>query len=355
LGHRHPKGTRVMTSSNRAASRRRGQGVLALAAVLALTAAACDSDREDLVSPYGGAILRFNISSDLTTGFPGGTFAAAAGEAGTIDTIKLTVRNLAALNGVYQVWVLNSTEQVASPVGDWVAMEPDAGGDPVQVGSGQGRSFNAGTGRTITFTTNSALAGMDLSQTTHVFVSIESSEASAPSTAQPLWGQHAGADGAPASGNLSFGTFDLGEEPVTFGGSPFGEGAFAGQEFGRTDLFRARIRNLPLPPVGYFYEGFLRTANGAIEASAGELTTEFAEGFRSLRDVDVDRSISSQIAPTRIIESAIRATLADVGTEFPVFDEFVLKLRPKISSESGPTVVIGGEVPDGIKSRADSN
>lgn len=345
-----------MISSNRAGSPRRAQGALALAAVLALAPAACDADRQDLVTPVGDVILRFNISPDLAGGTPAGTFAAVAGEAGTIDTVKLTVRNLAALNGVYQVWVLNSvTGQVASPVGDWVAMEPDAGGDPVQVGSGQGRSFNAGTGRTITFTTNSALAGMDLSQTTHVFVSIESSEASAPSTAQPLWGQHAGADGAPASGNLSFGTFDLGEEPVTFGGSPFGEGAFAGQEFGRTDLFRARIRNLPLPPVGYFYEGFLRTTDGSIEASAGELTTEFAEGFRSLRDVDVDRSISSQIAPTRIIESAIRATLADVGTEFPVFDEFVLKLRPKISSESGPTVVIGGEVPDGIKSRADSN
>lgn len=344
-----------MTSSNRAASRRRGQGVLALAAVLALTAAACDSDREDLVSPYGGAILRFNISSDLTTGFPGGTFAAAAGEAGTIDTIKLTVRNLAALNGVYQVWVLNSTGQVASPVGDWVAMEPDAGGDPVQVGSGQGRSFNAGTGRTITFTTNSALAGMDLSQTTHVFVSIESSEASAPSTAQPLWGQHAGADGAPASGNLSFGTFDLGEEPVAFSGSAaFGEGAFAALESDKADLFRARLRNLPLPPVGYFYEGYLRTEDGATEISTGELTTEYAEGFRSLRDVDVDRTLSNQIAPTRIIESAIRATVADVGREFAAFDQFVLKLRPKSSTESGPTVLIGGGVPDGVKRQASS-
>lgn len=356
LGHRPPKGTRAMNSSKRAGSPWRGRRVVALAAVLALAPAACSSDRQDLVSTVGDVILRFNISTDLTGGNPAGTFAAKAGAAGTADTITLTVRNLAALNGVYQVWLLNAaTGQVASPVGEWVATEPDANGDPVQVGSGQGRSFNAGSKRTITFTTNSALAGMDLGQTTHVFLSIESAEASAPSTAQPLWGRHTGADGTPASGNLSFGTFDLGDEPVTFGGSPFGEGAFTGAEFGRTDLLRVRFRNLPLPPIGYFYEGYLRTDDGATETSTGELTTEFAEGFRSLRDVDVDRSISSQIAPTRIIEAAIRATLADVGgTEFYVFDEFVLKLRPKISTESGPTVVVGGTVPDGVKARGAS-
>lgn len=286
-----------------------------------------------------------------------------AGRAGGI-TVELA--DLTRLSGVYQLWLTNvATGELVSPTGTLTVLEADSAGE-LQVVEvlDDVRSFSGDADRVYRFATDDARAGAPVGEFTHLFVSIEASETAAPSTAQPIWAEYTEVDpDDPTNAFLfdlvetaatTFGTFNLGEDPVPYIPGGFGQGAFTGEELGTADLFRARFRNLPLPPVGYFYEGYLLSDEGA-EVGIGDLTTEFGEGFVSLRDVDVNPDISAQVAPGRIIESAIRATLDQVGMPFPVFDRFVLKLRPKTSVEPGPTVIVGGAVPEGIKAREETD
>ncbi len=284
----------------------------------------------------------------------------------TASEVTLTVSSAAELTGVYQVWLINTvTGELAAAIGDYEATIPGDTGDVV-VDSGMGVStFQGGDDRTIRFTISDATQGSSVGAFTHSFVSIEGSQATVPSESQPLWAQFIEVDEAdPANAFefsfntpavLDFGTFNTGEGPVAFGFSGFGRGAFTGEEFGVADLFRARYRNLSLPPVGYFYEGFFqRVEDGEIAAdvSIGDLTTEFAEGFLSLRDVDVDQTISTQISPTTIIESAHRATVGDVSAPFETFDEFRLRLRPKAAATAtGGATFLLGTVPEPLKAR----
>jgi len=312
-----------------------------------------------------------NVIPNAFAPFPAGAATDAellAGEGGfgQASGISFSATNLTPLSGVYQVWLINEeTGDLTSPTGDITITNVDELGMEVIVSQSTGNTFNStDPSDVVTFVTSDAINGAEIGNFTHVFVSIEGGAAGSPSAAQPLWGQFTDMAGMPETPlswsfiddfDMPFGTFDLAEEPVVFSVGGFGQGAFTGAQFGTADLFRARFRNLTLPPVGYFYEGFLRRfddGNLVAQTSTGDLTTEFAEGFASLRDVDVDRSISTQIGPTTIIESANRATLAEVGSPFETFDDYVLRLRPKMAAgATSGAIALQGTLPETLKAR----
>lgn len=292
---------------------------------------------------------------------PGGANAQLAPTA-----VSFSVGNLSPLNGVYQLWLFNEEDgSVASPTGDITITNVDEMGMEVVVSSGMSNAFNP-TDRTdaVSVALDDATAGVALGDFTHVFLSIESSAAGSPAAAQPLWAQYLDMEGMPGNSaawtfieefDLPFGTFELGDDPRVFALSGFGEGAFAGSTLGVSDLFVARFRNLTIPPVGYYYEGFIRRLEDgevASEVSTGDLTTDLIEGTVSLRDVDVDQSISPSISPTLIVISANRATLEDVGgAPFYSFDDYILRLRPKIATGNNGIPALTGLVPETVTER----
>lgn len=313
-----------------------------------------------------------NVIDNAMAPFPAGQASdadllAAPGGFGQASALSFDVTNLAPLSGVYQVWLANvETGAVVSPTGDITITNEDDMGMEVIVSQSTGNSFNTtDISDEVTFVTSDSINGAPVGNYTHIFVSIEGAAAGAPSAAQPLYGQFTDMAGMPDDASawtfidsfpMTFGTFNLGDSPMVYGAGGFGQGAFTGANFGTADLFRARFRNVSRPPVGYYYEGFLRQIeDGDVvsESSTGDLTTEFAEGFLSLRDVDIDPSISSQVGPTFIIESANRATLAEVGSPFETFEDYVLRLRPK--SAAGATsgsILAQGDLPEALTARA---
>jgi hypothetical protein len=315
-----------------------------------------------------------NVIPNAFAPFPDGAASdaellAGPGGFGQASEVMFSATNLAPVTGAYQVWLLNEeTGELSSPTGDVTVTNEDDMGMEVIVSQSTGNTFNTtDESDVVTFVTSDAINGAPIGNNTHVFVSIEGAAAGTPSAAQPLWGQFTDMMGMPENASawtfndefaVAFGTFDLGEDEQAYITTGFGQGAFTGTQFGTADLFRARFRNVWRPPVGYFYEGFLRRIeDGEVvaQASTGDLTTEFAEGFASLRDVDVDPSISSQIGPVQIIESANRATLTEVGAPFETWDDFVLRLRPKTAAgaTSGGEILLG-VLPEGLKAREGS-
>lgn len=144
-------------------------------------------------------------------------------------------------------------------------------------------------------TVTDALVGTRVGFFTDVVVTIEESPgATSPSDAKVLWFQYTEQQGTPSdffddvpgpSVGL-FGNFD----PVS-GSRVVGPGAFA-QSSGRggvlDDEVSVEINNLPRPPVGYFYEGWLTGPAGTL--SLGEIMSLPPE-LTSLLDADSDLSL----------------------------------------------------------------
>lgn len=291
-----------------------------------------------------------------------GCCAAIAGD------VTLTARNLALLtSSVYKVWLLNDeTGALVSPLARITVLEPDGEGGLVEVETGEdANTFAGGSERTFRVEIDDAAVAAGGGETvgayTHAFLSIESAvENDAPAESQPVWSRYTDMNGDPddpfgfeliQTSNLAFGTFHLAEDPEPWIPGGFGTASFLGEEVGESDTFRARFRNLPLPPVGYFYEGYLLAEEGEA-LSTGALKSIPQEGFISLRDVDVDPSLSTAVRPDLIIEAADLASMSEVGMPAYAFEEYRLMLRPKASGETGPTVAISGVVPDAVRDRA---
>jgi hypothetical protein len=290
--------------------------------------------------------------------------------AGQASEIELSFSSLAELGGsaVYQVWLLNAeTGDVISPTGDWQATELDSLGNPVVVASGSGvNTFTSQGTWTHTFTTSDALAGQPIGPYTHALISIESSAASQPSSSRPLFWQYTDMAGDPADpfgwsffspDAVLFGTLGDGTDPTPWAVSGRGEGGFWGQQVGMSDLLVVNFRNLQLPPVGYFYEAWLIDESGT-PVPAGELETTFDEGRQSLRDLDVDPSLSAfSTQDGFVLRSETATTLSDVqsvlqGAQFYDFMEYRLTLSPKLGTgDMPPTTVLGGLVPEPVKER----
>jgi hypothetical protein len=336
------------------------------------------------VGTSGRQIARWQLAQDLDLNgnplnnayYPYPTAALSKAEqlarrccAGAATDLSFVFENLDELTGaVYQVWLWNEeTNDLITPSGEWIAWDQEG----TEVGSASGvNTFGSRLDWVHRLTTSDALAGTSVGEFTHVFLSVESSMASSPSGAQPLWSQFTDMAGAPddpfqwsfmETGEMAFGTFGSGD-PTEFSGAGQGAAAFWGQQVGASDLLIANFRNLELPPVGYFYEAWMIDDDGN-QVNAGELLTTHREDppYASLRDVDVNPDLSDFISTDgMIVWSETRTQLACPsetggcvnGQPFYEFSEYRLMLTPKAGTGVMPsTTLLGGLVPEPVKKR----
>jgi hypothetical protein len=296
---------------------------------------------------------------------------AGPGVAGKASGMDLTFTNLAGLSGfVYQVWLWNAeTGSIISPTGDWVATALDEDGTPVQVGSGTGTTtFNTAADQTVTFSTSDAQAGQSIGDFTHVFLSIESAAAGSPSARQPLFAQFTDMAGAPNdpfqwtfnnTADMTFGTFGSGD-PVAWDFGGIGEGGFWGSQCndaprcsGPSDILVVQYRNLQLPPMGYFYEGWLVDEDGNA-VNVGSLVSFEDDPHVSLRDIDLDGTLTTFATDEMLIRSTSLVRASQLGAAaFADFAEFRLTLSPKARTGAlPPTTALGNVTPEPLRDRA---
>jgi hypothetical protein len=290
---------------------------------------------------------------------------AAPGVAGKASDLTFTFANLAELSSTYQVWLYSvETEEFFSPTGTFTAT--DVEGETVATGTDV-QTFNTQGDWTNTFQTTNP----EVSDYTHVVLSIESAAATSPSAVQLLWSQYTDMAGAPTdpflwtfllSGDAAFGTFAAGD-PTTWSAGGLGDGAVWGDEVcedppdcpeGANNKMIVNYRNLPLPPAGYFYEAWLVSGDGSEQLAIGDLVSPFEEGYASLRDVDETPGITGFARDGIIVKSSTVTQRAGLpaGTEFYDYLMYHLTLSPKLrSGEMPPTTALGGVLPESLFDR----
>ncbi len=180
---------------------------------------------------------------------------------------------------------------------------------------------------------------------THVVVSIEGSAgASSISDVQILWSAGVQEAGMRKSTDLGllFGTFS---ESRTWVISGAGSGGLFGDEL------RYRYEQLPRPPVGYKYVGWLASGDTMFTRLSDEtFTTPPGDGYQVLTDADVDTGISDFVQPSQIVEAMTKicVTAGEQGCfDLGDYDTFFLALEPKagIMTEPSPTRDLTGTLP----------
>lgn len=344
----------------------------AAAAVLALTAGlGCSEDRDVIMTRVGDYLLEFPIDASLAGGRPAGSSVINASADGKATEITFRLSNLARLSGAtYQVWLVNAETGAAfSPAGNWEAEmpnpDPDVGGT-LPAGSAQGvRTFESRSNWTHTFRTSDALAGRPIGDYTHIVLSIETSEVGqdgSPSAIQPLWAQFTDMNGDPgnpanwdliADATASFGSFNRGNSPVVFTPGGAGRGYFWGTK--PDEEARVRVRDLPRPPVGYMYEGWMVPEAGRGNPfSIGPLTAPASENYASLQDADVSTDMSQFVREDRILDALNIVKNANLLNGNPWhIAEYHLKVVPKAraTDELPPYTVLGGAIPESVQKR----
>jgi hypothetical protein len=333
--------------------------------------------------PTGAHAMRWQIANDVTAAGPAvnnaqapfptePTTSAGPGVSLQAGTLEMWWTNLAALDGsVYQVWVYNEeTGDLKSPSGDWSAT--DAAGDPAGSATGV-QSFNTQADWDNIFVTSDAIG-----QYTHVFLSVTSAPASAPTTVQPMWAQYTDMAGEPTdpfqwtfntAENMDFGTFGTGD-PVVWTSQGNGEGGFWGTECnpdpddldhcqGPTNTLEVIFRNLQVPPVGYYYKAYLieggPTPGEPVDAGFLLSKSTASTSSVSLENIDTDESLQDQYTNGQdIIIWSQTNTLLDAlpdGKGFYDYVEYRLQLVPRGITTMGPTTALGGETPLPMRAR----
>lgn len=302
----------------------------------------------------------------------------APGGAGRPDSISITFTNLDALgSGKWQLWLSNrdkSPVPVTPAVGTYQKIQIIRELDPItgEVLSERDEIVET-VENTSTFTGEAGLikhrmlvgdAGKGATDSvgffTDAFLTLEPQPGgAAPSPARVLWFQYTDQnetpenffDDASAGGKLLFGTFDP-ENPAR-------SRAFAARDMAqssglggvRDEEVSVDLRNLPRPPAGMFYEGWLLGPDGAA-VSMGSITG-LPPDTVSLFDADADppppgvTATGIRFANARVLLSSPADILAQEGDQFVAkLDQFVLSLEPKIGAATrGPTTVMLGPLP----------
>lgn len=395
-------------------------GVLSLTAAVA---AACDEGRTSTLEPFGPIAVGTPIGA-AAAGVPTGTVTFAIRT--TIDTsqtpddtlsvdslVIVRVRNLRPTSaGSYQVWLtaIDTTTglpSIAAASGRLVERfmrdSLDGGnqvpdpitGDPIRLPDstvvGMGEQVYAGSDNPDVFAADFELrpgASSVEPFTAHaVTVSIEPTAGAAPTGAQVLWRRVGLGIGAatPTSTRFPDLTDSTTIEVTTSraGGGTIAFGVFSGpDEAGLTSAadyvylpggtgvmnFRgpeaaADFRELPRPPVGYFYRGYLVDTAGTV-VMVDTLRSAYApvesQSRVSLYNADVNGLLPG-IAVTAITHSQVRNCAGDViptcrntldlpaaGT-FNGQARFILTLDPKGAGGGlGMTVILAGDIPDRV-------
>jgi hypothetical protein len=316
--------------------------------------------------------------------FPSGAFTtaqliAAPGGAGAPDSVTLEIFNAEALTGgaVYQAWLYNRDESPptlvpATATYQRVAIVRDRDpvtGEVLSESDSVMETVSGATGFTGQLTVD--VAGKPVPQEvkhrliitdattgggsnapglfTDIIVSLEAGAASAPSAGTALWFQYTDQNGTPTnffddvstSGSLGFGHFDL-QTPAdsrVFAEGDFTQSSGVGGVLdvgGNLVQVSVDLRNLPLPPGGYFYEGWLYNPETGNALSMGPLTT-LPPDTVSLFDADIDQSLPAvtstgiRFANASLVLDDPSAIVSQDGNQFtPNLVTFLLTLEPKL-------------------------
>lgn len=303
---------------------------------------------------------------------------AAPGGAGRPDSITVTFQNLESLaGGQWQLWLSNRDESpvtIIPAVGTYEKIQIIREVDPItgEIISERDEIIETVPG-TSGFTGEAGLikhrivlsdAGRGATDSvgffTDAFLTLEpQAGATVPSAARVLWFQYTDQKGTPKnffddaskSGALLFGTFDP-ENPAksrAFGSKDLAQSAGLGGV--RDEEVSVEIRNLPRPPVGTFYEGWLVGPDGNA-VSMGPITGLPPDTINFF-DADVDppplgvTATGIRFANARILLSSPADILSREGDQFVVrLDRFFLTLEPKIGAPTkSPTEVMLGPLP----------
>jgi hypothetical protein len=193
---------------------------------------------------------------------------------------------------------------------------------------------------------------------TDLVLTPEPSGASMPSNRMAVWCEYTDQAGTPqnffddvtAACSLNFGHFDPADASATrtFTSADFiqsaGFGGVLDSRTGTVNEVSVDLRNLPLPPQGFYYEGWLVHQNGNA-TSMGPITAALPD-TTSLFDADIDQDLPG-VTATGIRFSNARVVLGDPGlvtNGTANFTTFMLTLEPKLGAatknvtdlESGP-------------------
>lgn len=328
--------------------------------------------------------------------FPPGAFTnqqliSAPGGAGRPDSITVEFRNLEALSGgaQWQLWMVNRDESPPTmapamatydriailrsfdPITGELLSESDSIIETVTTSSFAGQKAVKASDGTVSevkhrFTITDATTGGGTNAPgffTDIMVTIESGAGAAtPSSARALWFQYTDQSGTPTnffddastSGTLQFGNFVPTDPALSrvFTGADFIQSSGFGGVLGDGQV-SVDIRNLPLPPVGFFYEGWLLSAAGdnelsGIAVSMGPLTT-LPPDTVSLFDADIDQSITGVTATgIRFANAMVKVDPTEIvdADLVPRLTTFALTLEPKASAAGkSPTELEIGALP----------
>ncbi len=179
---------------------------------------------------------------------------------------------------------------------------------------------------------------------TDVVVTIDDAPGAGPSEARILWAPGQLGFGEEKSNDLGllFGSFT---EMRTWSISGVGDGGLFG------DQLRYRYSQLPRPPVGYKYVGWLASGDTLFaRLPDSSFTTPPEDGYQELTNADTETDFSPFVVPSLILESITTICVeADEQGCFNLdnYDSFFVTLEPKsgIMMDPSPTRVQEGVTP----------
>lgn len=253
------------------------------------------------------------------------------------DSVTITATNLPMLaNASYQVWFTKAGfDSAALATGRFDRLVNNVIVDSNLSTNSFGGDTAAATYRMkIDFGNYSTLAGF-----TNVVLAIAPAGASTttlPAT-QPIWATMAGnklpgAAAPPLAANMTFGNFDNGGAALArWAPAGTGVGGIAGR---RIDV---QVLHLLRPPVGFFYNAYLRNQGDTIPLrDLGPITSPFPD-YASLLDADL--TAGGTVNTVEIVESAVRVE-AQSTTELCRYGTIEVRLEPRLKAAQTASTII---------------
>jgi hypothetical protein len=265
------------------------------------------------------------------------------------DTVTITASNLAPLtNASYEVWFTKTgTSSVARATGRFDRLVNNVIKDSILSTA----SFNGDTTTGSVFRMKidfGAYATLAAWNTAVLAVVPTGGSTTTLPAAQPLWAGVSNklpGQAAPAlSSALSFGNFDNGGAAgATWAPAGVGTGGVSGL---KVDL---QVSHLLRPPVGYYYNAYLRNSTSGAVWDLGAVTSPWPD-YTSLKDADV--TLGGTVNAQEIVQASVRA---DAQTEADLcgYDKIDVRLEPKnrlagaftLVQEAARTISITGNNP----------
>lgn len=250
------------------------------------------------------------------------------------DTVTLTANNLAPLaNASYQFWFTKTgTDSVALATGRFDKLVNNVIVDSNLSATSFNGDTTAATYRLrLDFSAYSTLAGFN---SVVLAVAPAGSGTTALPAAQLMWtgisNKLAGQAAPTLSAAMSFGNFDNGGAARAVW-APAGLGV--GGVFGRT--LDVQVTHLLRPPVGMYYNAYLRNNTSGAVLDLGPITAPFPD-YASLLDADLNAT--GTVNAVEIVLSAVRVQ-AQADTDLCGYDRIDVRLEPK-TRVAGPFTLV---------------